>query len=293
MRNSVHSPFLFVVNLGMIIYKTPEEIELIRNSCLLVSKVHESIASVLKPGVTGAMIDKLAEEVIRDHGAVPGFKGYGGFPATLCVSVNEQVVHGIPDNQQIFKEGDIVSIDCGSILEGFYGDSAYTFALGELEPRVVELLEVTKTSLYLGIAQVVEGNRIGDIGHAIQDYTEKQHGFGVVRDLVGHGVGKGLHEDPQVPNFGKRGRGAKLKEGLVIAIEPMINLGKKDVVTGKDGWTISTRDQSVSAHYEHTVALNGGKPDILSTFTGIEEAIRKNDNLLEIGLKADVMLNLP
>lgn len=292
MRSSVQSPFLIVVSLGMIIYKTAEEIELIRNSCLLVSKVHETIASVLKPGVTGAVIDKLAEEVIRDHGAVPGFKGYGGFPATLCVSVNEQVVHGIPDAQQVFREGDVVSIDCGAILEGFYGDSAYTFALGSIGEDKKELLEVTKTSLYLGIAQVIEGNRIGDIGYAIQEYTEKKHGFGVVRDLVGHGVGKSLHEDPQVPNFGKRGRGAILKEGLVIAIEPMINLGKKDVITGKDGWTISTRDQSVSAHYEHTVAVSGGKADILSTFSGIEEAILKNDNLLDIGLKDDVMLNL-
>ncbi len=282
MRDRVHSLFLIVVTYSMIIYKTAEEIELIRKSCLLVSKVHETIAGVLKPGITAAQIDKLAEEVILDHGAVPGFKGYGGFPATLCVSVNEEVVHGIPSDKRVFAEGDIVSIDCGSILNGFYGDSAYTFAIGEIPERTMELLEVTKTSLYLGIQQVVEGNRIGDIGHAIQEYTEKRHGFGVVRDLVGHGVGRSLHEDPQVPNYGKQGRGAKLKEGLVIAIEPMINQGKKDVVTGSDGWTISTRDRSISAHYEHTVAINGGVADILSSFDGIESAVAKNDWLPDV-----------
>lgn len=269
----------------MIIYKTPEEIELIRSSCLLVSKVHEMIAQELRPGLSGAHIDRMAETLIRDHGAVPGFKGYGGFPATLCVSVNEQVVHGIPNDKQIFAEGDVVSVDCGAILEGFYGDAAYTFALGDISQETMELLEVTKTALYLGIAEVVSGNRIGDIGFAIQDYAERQHGFGVVRDLVGHGVGRSLHEDPQVPNFGKRGRGAKLQEGLVIAIEPMINLGKKEVFTGKDGWTISTRDKLPSAHYEHTVALRDGKADILSSFLGIEAAVEQNSWLQSVRVR--------
>ena len=269
----------------MIIYKTPEEIELIRSACLLVSKVHEMIAQELRPGISGAHIDQLAETLIRDHGAVPGFKGYGGFPATLCVSVNEQVVHGIPSAKQVFGEGDVVSVDCGAILGGFYGDAAYTFALGDVATQTMDLLEVTKTALYLGIAEVVTGNRIGDIGFAIQDYAERQHGYGVVRDLVGHGVGRSLHEDPQVPNFGKRGRGARLQEGLVIAIEPMINLGKKEVVTGRDGWTISTKDKLPSAHYEHTVALVDGKADILSSFEGIEAAVAQNSWLQTVGIR--------
>lgn len=281
----VYPLFLIAVTISMIIYKTPEEIELIRSSCLLVSKVHEMIAQELRPGLSGMHIDRMAETLIRDHGAVPGFKGYGGFPATLCVSVNEQVVHGIPSEKQIFSEGDVVSVDCGAILEGFYGDAAYTFALGDIAAETMELLEVTKTSLYLGIAEVVPGNRIGDIGFAIQDYAERQHGFGVVRDLVGHGVGRSLHEDPQVPNFGKRGRGAKLQEGLVIAIEPMINLGKKEVLTGRDGWTVSTRDQLPSAHYEHTVALKDGKVDILSSFLGIELAVEQNSWLQAVRVR--------
>ena len=285
MRNDGLPLFLIAVTIAMIIYKTPEEIELIRSSCLLVSKVHEMIAQELRPGLSGAHIDRMAETLIRDHGAVPGFKGYGGFPATLCVSVNEQVVHGIPNDKQIFAEGDVVSVDCGAILEGFYGDAAYTFALGDISQETMELLEVTKTALYLGIAEVVSGNRIGDIGFAIQDYAERQHGFGVVRDLVGHGVGRSLHEDPQVPNFGKRGRGAKLQEGLVIAIEPMINLGKKEVFTGKDGWTISTRDKLPSAHYEHTVALRDGKADILSSFLGIEAAVEQNSWLQSVRVR--------
>lgn len=210
----------------MVFYKTAEEIELIRQSCLLNCKALELVASIIRPGITGKKIDAEAEQLLRDHGAVPGFKGYNGFPATLCISVNEQVVHGIPTDKE-FQDGDIVSVDCGTFINGFFGDAAYTFALGNVSEETMDLLRITNTSLYKGIEQAVSGKRIGDIGFAIQDYCEKTHKYGVVRELVGHGIGRSLHEAPEVPNYGKRGRGPKMKEGLVIAIEPMINQGKK------------------------------------------------------------------
>lgn len=266
----------------MIFYKTDEEIELIRESCLLVCKTHAEIASMLAPGVTGEAIDKRAEEIIKDHKAVPGFKGYRGFPATLCVSVNDAVVHGIPTEKQVFREGDIVSIDCGVYMNGYFGDAAYTFAIGDVKEDAMQLLRVTKESLYRGIAQAVVGNRLGDISFAIQYFAEKKHSYGVVRELVGHGVGRELHESPEVPNYGQRGRGVKLKEGLVIAIEPMINMGTKEVRTDRDGWTVYAKDGKPSAHYEHTVAVRKGKADILSDHSIIEAAIRRNANLKAI-----------
>ncbi|MBY5959321.1 type I methionyl aminopeptidase [Membranicola marinus] len=263
-----------------IIYKNEEEIELIRKNCLIVSKALARVAELLKPGITSLEIDKAAEEVIRDLGSTPGFKGYGGFPATLCVSYNDIVVHGIPGDYE-FKDGDIVSVDCGSFSEGYYGDAAYTFALGAVKSDVLELLRVTRESLYKGIEKAVVGNRLGDIGAAIQDYTEKEKGYSVVRDLVGHGVGQNLHEAPQVPNYGKRGRGRKLREGLVIAIEPMINLGRKEIYQEKDGWTIKTRDGAPSAHFEHTIAVGKGDADILSSHDEVEDNYKKNANLLD------------
>lgn len=266
----------------MIIYKTDEEIELIRQSCLLVSKSLALVGSMIRPGITGEEIDKAAEELIRDHGAVPGFKGYGGFPATLCVSPNEQVVHGIPDKDQVFKDGDIVSVDCGVIMNGFYGDAAYTFALGDVSDEVMKLLEVTNTSLYKAIEQAVVGKRLGDVSFAVQQYAEKEHGYGIVRELVGHGLGRNLHEEPQVPNYGRRGRGIKLQEGLVIAIEPMVNLGNRRVATSDDGWTVYAKDRKPSAHFEHSVAIRKDKADILSDHKIVEEAIRKNDNVKEV-----------
>ncbi len=261
-------------------YKSSEEIELIRKNCLIVSEALARTAEVLRPGITSREVDQAAEEVILDSGAIPGFKGYGGFPATLCISYNDIVVHGIPGDYE-FKDGDIVSIDCGAVSEGYFGDAAYTFAIGAVEERIIELLRATRESLYRGIAQAVAGNRIGDIGYAIQEYTEKQRGYSVVRDLVGHGVGQNLHEAPQVPNYGKRGRGQKLKEGLVIAIEPMINLGVKDVYQEADGWTIRTRDGAPSAHFEHTVAVRRGDAMILSNHAPLEENMKKNANLLD------------
>jgi len=266
----------------MIYYKTPEEIELMRISNLLVSQTLAHVGSVIKPGVSGADIDREAEAFIRDHGAVPAFKNYEGFPATLCVSVNEAVVHGIPSKAQVFKEGDIVSVDCGVLLNGYYGDSAYTFALAAVEEKVMELLRATKESVYLGIEQARVGNRLGDIGYAVQSFAERQHKYGVVRDLVGHGIGKKLHEEPEVPNYGQRGRGIKIQEGLVIAIEPMINLGTKNVRQLKDGWTIVSKDRSPSAHYEQVVAVKKEGPDRLSDFSIIEEVERKNGSLLEV-----------
>lgn len=269
----------------MIHYKSAEEVELIRQSCLIVSAALARVAEIIRPGITGLEIDTAAEEVIRDHGAIPGFKGHHGFPATLCVSRNECVVHGIP-NDLPFADGDIVSVDCGSIKEEFYGDSAYTFALGDVRPEVLQLLEVTNESLYLGIAEAIEGNRIGDIGYAIQQYCEKKHHYGVVRELVGHGVGKALHEAPEVPNYGRRGAGPKLKEGMVIAIEPMINLGVKQVMQTNDGWTILTKDRKPSAHFEHTIAVGKEKADILSDHSGIMKAVKNNPNLKEISIKS-------
>ena len=269
----------------MIFYKTDEEIELIRESCLLVCKALTAVAEIIRPGISGAEIDKVAEEVIRDHNAKPTFKGYNGFPATLCVSPNESVVHGIPTKDQIFQDGDIVSVDCGVFMNGFHGDSAYTFALGDVSEEVMELLRVTNTSLYKAIDAAVIGNRLGDIGFAVQHYVEKEHGYGVVRELVGHGIGRELHEAPEVPNYGKRGKGTKLQDGLVIAIEPMVNLGKKEVRTAKDGWTVYAKDKKPSAHYEHTVAIRKNGTDILSNHTFIEEAIAKNPNVKEVSLK--------
>ena len=268
----------------MILFKTEEEIERIRENCLLVCKTLSLAGSLLKPGITGLEIDSKAEELIRDHGAEPGFKGYRGFPATLCISINEQVVHGIPSNYE-FKDTDIVSIDCGVYNNGYYGDAAYTFAFRNIDIEVMKLLVVTKESLYKAIDSALPGNRIGDIGYAVQSFTEKEHKYGVVRELVGHGIGKSLHEEPEVPNFGRRGNGVQLKEGMVIAIEPMINLGSKKVRIHKDGWTVQTGDKKPSAHYEHTVAIKKGGADILSDHIIVEEAIKNNDFLSVISIK--------
>ncbi len=256
----------------MIDYKTEEEIEIQRKSSLLVGKTLAEVAKLIKPGVTTLKLDEIAEEFIRDNNAIPGFKDYNGFPNTLCTSVNDQVVHGIPSDKPL-KEGDIVSIDCGVLFEGFYGDSAYTFAVGEISDEIKQLLEVTKKSLLLGMEKAVVGNRVGDIGYTIQQFTES-FGYGVVRELVGHGVGKSLHESPEVPNYGRRKSGLKLKQGLVLAIEPMINLGTRDVKQLKDGWTIVTADGKPSAHFEHDVAVKRGKVDVLSTFEYIEEVLK-------------------
>ena len=255
----------------MIYLKTPEEIALLRASNQLVGKTLAEVAKYIKVGVTTLELDKIAEDFIRTNGAVPGFLGYGGFPNTLCVSVNDQVVHGIPSNYAL-KEGDIVSVDCGVLQNGYYGDSAYTFCVGKVDEKVKKLLKITKESLSLGIDSAQHGNRIGDIGFAIQQHCQKA-GFSVVRKLVGHGVGRNLHEDPEVPNFGKKGQGVLLKEGMVIAIEPMINMGNRDVVQEKDGWTIRTIDRKPSAHFEHTIAIRKGKAEILSTFDYIEEVL--------------------
>ncbi|MCC4212726.1 type I methionyl aminopeptidase [Leeuwenhoekiella parthenopeia] len=255
----------------MIITKTREELELMRESALIVSKTLGALASEVKPGVTTLELDKIAETCIRDHGAIPGFLGLYDFPNTLCMSPNEQVVHGIP-NKTPLKEGDIISIDCGALKNGFYGDHAYTFEVGEVDPETKKLLRVTKESLYKGIEQFKAGNRVGDVGYAIQKYCE-DHGYGVVRELVGHGLGRKMHEDPEMPNYGRRGRGKKFVEGMVVAIEPMINLGTQRIKQHRDGWTITTRDNKPSAHFEHDVALIDGKPQLLSTFDYIYEAL--------------------
>ncbi len=255
----------------MIQLKTDEEIEIQRQSSLLVGKTLAEVAKLIKPGVKTGKLDQVAEEFILDHGAVPGFKGYGGFPATLCISVNDEVVHGIPGDREL-NDGDIVSIDCGTLMNGFYGDSAYTFAVGNVDSDVLELLKRTKESLYLAIEQAVAGKRVGDIGNAVQKHVER-FGYSVVRDLVGHGVGRNLHESPEVPNYGRRGSGIKLKKGMCLAIEPMVNLGMKEVTQDKDGWTIRTADAKPSAHFEHDVAVRNSKADILSTFDYIEEVL--------------------
>lgn len=264
----------------MIHYKTKAEVELMRESCLLVSATLATVAALVKPGITTSYLDQVAEQFIRDNGAVPSFKGYGSpaFPFTCCISVNDAVVHGFPTKREL-KDGDIVSVDVGAFKNGFHGDSAYTFAIGEIKPDVQQLLRVTKESLYKGIEKAVHGNRVGDISFAVQDHTERQYGYGVVRELVGHGVGRHLHEEPQVPNYGKRGTGAKLREGMVIAIEPMINLGTRNVFHDEDGWTIRTEDGKPAAHYEHTVCIQKNKADILSSFTEIELAEKNNTNL--------------
>ena len=257
----------------MIFYKTEEEIDLIRESSLLVAKTHAEVAKLIQPGVTTLELDKIAEQFIRDHGGKPGFKGYNGFPNTLCVSPNEQVVHGIPNTVPL-KSGSILSLDCGVQKNGFFGDSAFTYEVGEVNKDVKNLLKVTRESLYKGIEVAVAGNRIGDIGFAVQNLAEK-NGYSVVRELVGHGVGASLHESPEVPNYGKRGRGVKLREGLVIAIEPMINMGTKDIVQLNDGWTIRTADLMPSAHFEHTVVVRKGKAEILSSFDFIDDVLKK------------------
>ena len=268
-----------------VFYKTNDEIELMRQADLLVSKTLGYVGSLLKPGVTGAEIDKAAETFIRDHNGKPAFKGYHGFPATLCVSYNDIVVHGIP-GQREFRDDDIVSVDCGVELGGYYGDAAFTFAFSGVDEPTMELLRVTYASLYKGIEQAVHGKRIGDVSFAIQDYCERQHKYGVVRDLVGHGIGRSLHEDPEVPNYGKRGKGPLMMEGLVLAIEPMTNMGVREVYQDSDGWTIHTRDRKPSAHYEHSVAVRKGKPDILSTHEFVMEAIKNNNSLREISPKS-------
>ncbi len=257
----------------MIYYKSEEEIELIRESSLLVAKTHAEVAKLIRPGITTLELDAIAEEFIRDNGGVPAFKGFSGFPNSLCVSPEEQVVHGIP-NQEPLQEGTILSVDCGVVMNGYYGDSAFTYAIGEIDNDRQQLLRVTRESLEKGIEAAVAGNRIGDIGFAVQKYTES-FGYGVVRELVGHGVGKSLHEEPQVPNYGKRGRGIKLKEGLVIAIEPMINMGVKEIRQEADGWTIRTTDGKPSAHFEHTVVVRKGQAEILSSFEFIDEVLKK------------------
>ena len=255
----------------MIYYKTEEEIDLIRNSSLLVAKTHAEIAGLIKPGITTLALDKIAEEFIRDNGGVPAFKGYNGFPNTLCMSPNDQVVHGIP-NDRVLDDGEILSVDCGVVMNGYFGDSAFTYEVGDVDAETKQLLKVTKESLYKGIEMAVSGNRIGDIGYAVQKHAES-FGFGVVRELVGHGVGKNLHESPEVPNYGRRGRGAKLQEGLVIAIEPMINMGTRKILQHNDGWTITTIDNKPSAHFEHTIVVRKGKAEILSSFEEIEKKI--------------------
>jgi methionyl aminopeptidase len=257
--------------MGAVILKTAEEIELMRESAQLVSKTLGMLAKEVKPGAMPLELDKLAEEFIRDHGGVPGFLGMYDFPNTLNWSPNEQVVHGIPD-QTPLKDGDIISIDCGVLMNDFYGDHAYTFEVGEVVEETKVLLKTAKESLYVGIKQFKAGNRVGDVGFAIQKYNEIQ-GYGIVRELVGHGLGKSLHEGPEMPNYGKRGRGKVFKEGLVVAIEPMINMGTHRVIQGKDGWTIKTADGKPSAHFEHNIAIVEGKPKLLSTFQYIYDAL--------------------
>jgi len=255
----------------MIYYKTEEEIDLIRESSLLVAKTHAEIAGLIKPGVSTLELDEIAEDFIRDNGGIPAFKGYNGFPNTLCMSPNDQVVHGIP-NDKYLKDGQILSVDCGVVMNGYYGDSAFTYEVGEVDIQIKQLLKVTKESLYKGIEMASVGNKLGDIGYAVQKYAES-FGYGVVRELVGHGIGKDLHEAPEVPNYGKRGEGILLKEGLVIAIEPMINIGKRGVVQHNDGWTITTIDNKPSAHFEHTIVVRKEKAEILSSFKEIEKKI--------------------
>ncbi len=262
----------------MMIYKTNEQVEMMRQSALLVSKTLAEIAGVLKPGITTLSIDKIIGEFIRDHQAIPSFLNYMGYPFNSCISVNDVVVHGFPGKNEL-REGDIVSVDIGVILNGWHGDHAYTFAIGDPGAEVMQLIRVTKESLYKGIEKAIAGNRVGDIAFAIQEHTEKKHGYGVVRELVGHGLGRNLHEDPQVPNYGKRGSGPKLKEGIVLAIEPMINLGKKEVFTDDDGWTVRTKDGKPSVHFEHDVCVRRTKADILSDYKPIEKAEGKNPYL--------------
>jgi len=257
----------------MLYLKTDEEVGLLKESNMLVSRTLAEIAALIRPGITTLYLDKFAETFIMDNGGKPAFKGYGGFPGTLCTSVNDEVVHGIP-SKYILKEGDIISIDCGVIINGWYGDSAYTFAVGEIDEGIRRLLDYTKESLEDGVKEAVAGNRIGDISFAVQNKAESG-GYSVVRELVGHGIGKKLHESPEVPNYGKRGTGPKMEKGLVICIEPMINLGRKETVQMRDGWTIKTADGKPSAHFEYAVAVDKGRADVLTTFKFIEEVLNK------------------
>ncbi len=257
----------------MIYIKTDAEVEFLRESNQLVSKTLAEVAGHIRPGVTTLRLDAIAEEFIRDHGALPAFKGYAGFPNTLCTSVNDEVVHGIPSGYTL-RDGDIISVDCGVILNGWYGDSAYTFTVGEVKPEVLRLIEYTRASLEAGVREAVTGNRIGDISYAVQSSAESG-GYSVVRTLVGHGIGKHLHEGPEVPNFGRRGSGTRLETNLVICIEPMINMGTKNTRVLGDGWTVRTGDGKPSAHFEYAVAVREGKPDLLTTYEFIEEALTK------------------
>ena len=256
----------------MIFLKTDEEIELLRTSNQIVAKTLAEIAKIIAPGVSTMQLNNLADEFIRDNGGIPNFLNYGGFPYSICASVNEQVVHGFPSDKVILKDGDIISVDCGVLIYGFNGDSAYTFCVGEVKPEIVSLLKTTKESLYKGIEMAEEGKRIGDIGNAVQTYCEER-GYSVVREMVGHGVGRKLHESPEVPNYGKKGNGVMLKSGMTIAIEPMINLGSRHLVFEKDGWTTRTLDRKPSAHFEHSVAIRRGKADILLSFEYIEKVL--------------------
>lgn len=262
----------------MIYYKTEAEIALMRQSALLVSQTLTRVAAILKPGITTLSIDKLVGEIIQDNKAIPSFLNYHGYPFNSCISVNDVVVHGFPNENEL-KEGDIVSVDVGVFKNGYHGDHAYTFAIGFPGGAVAKLIKITKESLYKGIEKAIAGNRIGDISYAIQEHTEKKHGYGVVRELVGHGLGKSMHEDPQLPNYGRRGTGAMMKEGLVLAIEPMINLGTRDVYTEDDGWTVRTSDKKPSVHFEHDVCIRKNKADILSDYSIIEAAEKANPHL--------------
>ncbi|HTE26329.1 type I methionyl aminopeptidase [Flavitalea sp.] len=262
----------------MILYKSNEEVEIMRHSAQLVGQAIAEVAKAIKPGISTHELDLVAEQFILDNGGVPSFKNYKGYPFATCISVNDAVVHGFP-NKTPLKEGDVVSVDVGVFKNGYHGDSAYTFAIGEIPEEVLQLMRVTKESLYRGIEKAISGNRVGDISFAVQDYCEKQHKYGVVRELVGHGLGKHLHEDPQVPNYGKRGSGAKLKEGMVIAIEPMVNLGVREVWYDDDGWTVRTKDGKPAAHYEHTICIRKGRADVLSSFAEVEEAEKANQYL--------------
>ncbi|MBN3521713.1 type I methionyl aminopeptidase [Algoriphagus lutimaris] len=253
----------------MIHYKTSEEVDIIKESADILGRAHGEVAKYVKEGVKTSFLDKIAEEYIRDHQGVPSFKGYNGFPAALCISVNEVVVHGFPSDYEL-KDGDIISVDCGVFHQGFHSDSAYTYPIGEVSPSVLALLKATKDSLYLGIEKAVFGNRLGDVGNTIQKFVEAK-GYTVVRELVGHGIGRNLHESPEVPNYGKKGSGPLLKAGMVIAIEPMVNLGTRNIVQERDGWTIRTADRKPSAHYEHTVAIFEDKTEVLTTHKYIEE----------------------
>jgi methionyl aminopeptidase len=257
----------------MLYLKTDEEIGMLRKSSMLVSKTLAEVASLIRPGVTTLYLDSVAETYIRDNGGMPAFKGYGGFPGTLCTSVNDEVVHGIPSNY-VLREGDIISIDCGVIIDGWYGDSAYTFAVGEIKEEVRRLLDFTKASLEEGVKEAVSGNRVGDISFAVQSKAESG-GYSVVRELVGHGIGTRLHEPPEIPNYGRRGTGPKLEKGLVVCVEPMINLGRKETIQMRDGWTIRTADGKPSAHYEYSVAVDKGRADVLTTFKFIDEVLNK------------------